>query len=73
VWTSLVPNIVDLLLAVWRELQKENRDFFQAYFHSVYPRPFTSKSKPQDLQVTLRNALIPQNYKYGRELRTHVF
>ncbi|KAJ6903931.1 hypothetical protein NC651_021176 [Populus alba x Populus x berolinensis] len=58
-------------LTVWRGLQKENRDFFQAYSHSVHPRPFTSKSKPQDLQATLRNALIPQNYKYGRELRTH--
>ncbi|KAJ6721880.1 hypothetical protein OIU85_024920 [Salix viminalis] len=25
-------------LTVWRELQKENRDFFQAYFHSISPR-----------------------------------
>ncbi|XP_048427611.1 uncharacterized protein LOC125471340 [Pyrus x bretschneideri] len=26
-------------LTVWRELQKENRHFFQAYFHSISPRP----------------------------------
>ncbi|KAL5826760.1 hypothetical protein ACOSQ3_018601 [Xanthoceras sorbifolium] len=28
-------------LTVWRELQKENKDFFQAYFHAIPPpRPF---------------------------------
>ncbi|XP_048322849.1 uncharacterized protein LOC125420321 [Ziziphus jujuba] len=26
-------------LTVWRELQKENRDFFHAYFHAISPRP----------------------------------
>ncbi|GAV61013.1 LOW QUALITY PROTEIN: A_thal_3526 domain-containing protein, partial [Cephalotus follicularis] len=26
------------LLAVWRELQKENREFFQSYFDATYPR-----------------------------------
>uniref|UniRef100_A0A5B7B5V5 Angiotensin-converting enzyme 2 n=1 Tax=Davidia involucrata TaxID=16924 RepID=A0A5B7B5V5_DAVIN len=26
-------------LTVWRELLKENRDFFQAYFHAISPRP----------------------------------
>ncbi|XP_059656143.1 uncharacterized protein LOC132303084 isoform X2 [Cornus florida] len=31
-------------LTVWRELLKENRDFFQAYFHWVIrPKPYTSK------------------------------
>ncbi|KAL5540078.1 hypothetical protein UlMin_040259 [Ulmus minor] len=26
-------------LTVWRELQKENKDFFHAYFHAISPRP----------------------------------
>ncbi|XP_034688589.1 uncharacterized protein LOC117916562 isoform X1 [Vitis riparia] len=26
-------------LTVWRELLKENREFFQAYFHAISPRP----------------------------------
>ncbi|XP_044492664.1 uncharacterized protein LOC123216312 isoform X1 [Mangifera indica] len=30
-------------LTVWRELQKENKDFFQAYFHAISPRPFISR------------------------------
>ncbi|PSS13597.1 SPX domain-containing membrane protein [Actinidia chinensis var. chinensis] len=30
-------------LTVWRELLKENRDFFQMYFHAISPRPFTSR------------------------------
>ncbi|KAI7997413.1 hypothetical protein LOK49_LG10G00358 [Camellia lanceoleosa] len=30
-------------LTVWRELLKENRDFFQAYFHGISPRPFMSR------------------------------
>ena len=30
-------------LAVWRELLKENREFFQAYFHAISPRPCMSK------------------------------
>ncbi|XP_061989255.1 uncharacterized protein LOC133707785 [Rosa rugosa] len=31
-------NITPLItLTVWRELQKENRHFFQAYFHSISP------------------------------------
>ncbi|CAA2995928.1 Hypothetical predicted protein [Olea europaea subsp. europaea] len=30
-------------LTVWRELLKENKDFFQTYFHSISRRPFTSK------------------------------
>ncbi|KAK9191875.1 hypothetical protein WN943_020491 [Citrus x changshan-huyou] len=33
-----------IMLAVWRELQKENKDFFRAYFHSISPRPFMSKT-----------------------------
>ncbi|KAE9449932.1 hypothetical protein C3L33_18173, partial [Rhododendron williamsianum] len=28
------------VMAVWRELLKENQDFFQAYFHGVSTRPF---------------------------------
>ncbi|KAJ7953594.1 hypothetical protein O6P43_025278 [Quillaja saponaria] len=30
-------------LTVWRELQKENKDFFRAYFHVISPRPFLSR------------------------------
>ncbi|GMP82746.1 hypothetical protein CsSME_00036921 [Camellia sinensis var. sinensis] len=30
-------------LTVWRELLKENKGFFQAYFHGISPRPFMSK------------------------------
>ncbi|XP_059447411.1 uncharacterized protein LOC132178857 [Corylus avellana] len=30
-------------LTVWRELQKENRDFFQAYFQAIPPRPLMSR------------------------------
>ncbi|KAI5679218.1 hypothetical protein M9H77_10168 [Catharanthus roseus] len=30
-------------LAVWRELLKENKDFFQAYFHSISPRQTISR------------------------------
>ncbi|XAR65083.1 Angiotensin-converting enzyme 2 [Bertholletia excelsa] len=29
-------------LTVWRELMKENRDFFQAYFHAISPGPSIS-------------------------------
>ncbi|XP_021895850.1 uncharacterized protein LOC110813134 [Carica papaya] len=29
--------------AVWRELQKENMEFFRAYFHATSPRPFISR------------------------------
>ncbi|KAJ4707351.1 hypothetical protein OWV82_020883 [Melia azedarach] len=32
-------------LTVWRELQKENKDFFQAYFRAISPRSFMSKTK----------------------------
>ncbi|KAF8390440.1 hypothetical protein HHK36_024966 [Tetracentron sinense] len=28
---------------VWKELLKENRDFFQAYFHAISPRPFNCR------------------------------
>ncbi|CAB4264344.1 unnamed protein product [Prunus armeniaca] len=38
-------------LTVWRELQKENRHFFQAYFHSISLRPLMVIFKGgQDLQ-----------------------
>ncbi|GMP82745.1 hypothetical protein CsSME_00036921 [Camellia sinensis var. sinensis] len=30
-------------LTVWRELLKENKGFFQAYFHGISPRPFMSR------------------------------
>uniref|UniRef100_A0A2P2JZM7 Uncharacterized protein MANES_12G026600 n=2 Tax=Rhizophora mucronata TaxID=61149 RepID=A0A2P2JZM7_RHIMU len=30
-------------LTVWRELQNENKDFFQAYMHSTSLRPFKSR------------------------------
>ncbi|KAL8161619.1 hypothetical protein V2J09_013108 [Rumex salicifolius] len=30
-------------LTVWRELLKENSGFFQAYFHSISPKPFYSR------------------------------
>ncbi|KAM6562235.1 hypothetical protein CsatB_022233 [Cannabis sativa] len=30
-------------LTVWRELQKENREFFHAYYHSISPKPLTSR------------------------------
>ncbi|XP_010248515.1 PREDICTED: uncharacterized protein LOC104591411 [Nelumbo nucifera] len=26
-------------LTVWKELIKENRDFFEAYYHAISPRP----------------------------------
>ncbi|XXG63109.1 hypothetical protein AAC387_Pa05g1369 [Persea americana] len=30
-------------LTVWRELLKENRGFFQAYYQAILPRPVTYK------------------------------
>ncbi|KDP26613.1 hypothetical protein JCGZ_17771 [Jatropha curcas] len=30
-------------LTVWRELQKENRDFFEAYSHSISSKPFPNR------------------------------
>ncbi|KAK6922248.1 Conserved hypothetical protein CHP01589, plant [Dillenia turbinata] len=35
---SIQPLIT---LTVWRELLKENREFFQAYSYSISPKPFT--------------------------------
>ncbi|KAG1347022.1 hypothetical protein COCNU_06G008510 [Cocos nucifera] len=32
-------------LTVWKELLKENRGFFQAYFQYATPRPFAYKSR----------------------------
>ncbi|KAF5178004.1 transmembrane protein [Thalictrum thalictroides] len=29
-----------ITLTVWKELQKENRDFFQSYLHAISPRTF---------------------------------
>ncbi|KAI3728310.1 hypothetical protein L6452_16944 [Arctium lappa] len=29
-----------ITLTVWRGLQKENTEFFQAYFHAPSPRPY---------------------------------
>ncbi|XP_010251198.1 PREDICTED: uncharacterized protein LOC104593166 isoform X2 [Nelumbo nucifera] len=28
-----------ITLTVWKELIKENRDFFRAYYHAISPRP----------------------------------
>ncbi|KAI3467545.1 hypothetical protein Pfo_024208 [Paulownia fortunei] len=30
-------------LTVWKELLKENKDFFQSYFQSLSPRPYTNR------------------------------
>ncbi|XP_041013887.1 uncharacterized protein LOC121257077 [Juglans microcarpa x Juglans regia] len=38
---SIRPRVT---LTVWRELQKENEHFFQAYFHAISPRPLMSRS-----------------------------
>ncbi|XVF43977.1 hypothetical protein PTKIN_Ptkin02bG0083600 [Pterospermum kingtungense] len=42
-YASIQPCIT---ITVWKELQKENRDFFQAYFHALSPyyRPFMGKN-----------------------------
>ncbi|XP_057774522.1 uncharacterized protein LOC130993621 [Salvia miltiorrhiza] len=29
-------------ITVWKELLKENKDFFQSYFRSLSPRPYSS-------------------------------
>nr|VDC65412.1 unnamed protein product [Brassica rapa] len=39
--TKNVTN-VSVLFAVWRGLQRENKDFFETYGHFVSPRPFLS-------------------------------
>ncbi|XWS69029.1 hypothetical protein CRYUN_Cryun04dG0144600 [Craigia yunnanensis] len=40
-YASIRPCVT---VTVWRELQKENRDFFQAYFHALSPfRPFMGR------------------------------
>ncbi|CAK9312357.1 unnamed protein product [Citrullus colocynthis] len=37
-------NIRPLItLTVWKELQKENSEFFRAYFHTISPNPFLAK------------------------------
>ncbi|XP_054808834.1 uncharacterized protein LOC129310958 isoform X2 [Prosopis cineraria] len=36
-------------LTVWKELQKENKDFFRAYFQVISPRPFTRKRPESSL------------------------
>ncbi|XP_038714528.1 uncharacterized protein LOC120008088 isoform X2 [Tripterygium wilfordii] len=33
-----------ITLTVWRELQRQNWNFFQAYFHTISPRPFMGGS-----------------------------
>ncbi|KAL6186954.1 hypothetical protein ACLB2K_043072 [Fragaria x ananassa] len=41
-------NITPLItLTVWRELQKENRHFFQAYFNSISPTRSSMRSHIQ--------------------------
>ncbi|KAI4328215.1 hypothetical protein L6164_020587 [Bauhinia variegata] len=38
-------NIKPLVtLTVWKELQKENKEFFRAYFQVISPRPCMSRS-----------------------------
>ncbi|KAH7858201.1 hypothetical protein Vadar_021220 [Vaccinium darrowii] len=41
-------------LTVWRELLKENRDFFQTYFHGLSPRPFLSRQIPNKGRLARR-------------------
>ncbi|XP_022132210.1 uncharacterized protein LOC111005125 [Momordica charantia] len=37
-------NIRPLItLTVWRELQKENTEFFRSYFHAISPKPLLAK------------------------------
>ncbi|XP_019228974.1 PREDICTED: uncharacterized protein LOC109210055 [Nicotiana attenuata] len=36
-----IPPLVTL--TVWRELLKENKDFFQVYFNNISSRPFLSR------------------------------
>ncbi|KAL4639043.1 hypothetical protein ACB092_03G189700 [Castanea dentata] len=43
-----------ITLTVWRELQKENRDFFQSYFHSLSPRPLMSRYIPRAPKLARR-------------------
>lgn len=41
---SVLMKLMHARPTVWRELQKENKDFFQSYFHSLSPRPLMSKT-----------------------------
>ncbi|XP_021742925.1 uncharacterized protein LOC110709003 [Chenopodium quinoa] len=43
-----------ITLTVWRELLKENRNFFQAYFHGVSPTPLINKHVQQSPRITRR-------------------
>uniref|UniRef100_A0A7C8YD16 Angiotensin-converting enzyme 2 n=1 Tax=Opuntia streptacantha TaxID=393608 RepID=A0A7C8YD16_OPUST len=43
-----------ITLTVWRELLKENRDFFQAYYHGVSPRPLMSRHVQRSPRFTGR-------------------
>ncbi|XP_010682527.1 uncharacterized protein LOC104897364 [Beta vulgaris subsp. vulgaris] len=45
-------------LTVWGELLKENRGFFQAYFHGVSPRPLINRHVQNSARFTRR--------RYGR-------
>ncbi|XP_009799430.1 uncharacterized protein [Nicotiana sylvestris] len=38
---ATIPPLVTL--TVWRELLKENKDFFQVYFNNISSRPFLSR------------------------------
>ncbi|KAA8548126.1 hypothetical protein F0562_004613 [Nyssa sinensis] len=52
-------NIQPLVtLTVWEELLKENRGFFQAYFHAISPRHFNNRPIERNLNFTRR--------KFGR-------
>ncbi|KAF4366144.1 hypothetical protein F8388_014862, partial [Cannabis sativa] len=38
---SYIRMVQHLIERFWRELQKENREFFHAYYHSISPKPLT--------------------------------
>ncbi|KAF7809308.1 uncharacterized protein G2W53_036051 [Senna tora] len=41
-------------LTVWNELQKENKDFFRAYFQVISPRPFMSRYFQRGARIARR-------------------
>ncbi|KAL0558227.1 hypothetical protein IC582_006799 [Cucumis melo] len=51
-------NIRPLItLTVWKELQKENSDFFRAYFHTISPNPFLAKFTGSERSIVRRQYL----------------
>ncbi|KAK3032104.1 hypothetical protein RJ639_036318 [Escallonia herrerae] len=43
-------------LTVWEELLKENKGFFQAYFHAISPRPHFHVTRPRALHAHMRGS-----------------